>query len=311
MRNHRRFIRVTTVFSLALLGACAGSGDSRDRIVIAVQPTATAGALEAESKELEAFLEGRMPGVDIEIRVPTLYSGAIEALRFGNAHAAFMSAWPSALAQKHAGAEVALAEIREVLIGQEKVERPFYYSYWVVPKNSRYQSLDELKGRRAAFPSPLSTSGYVIPMAKLVELGKLTATNAEVDPKQYFGQVTFAGGYAQAWEALKKGQVDVTVIAGDVPEALYREVLDATRIVAEQGPIPSHAVVFGTALTEPRRSQLKAALLELGADEHRAIMRKFISGIFVRFQEATTQEHLATLTRSLDITGLRFTETLK
>jgi phosphonate transport system substrate-binding protein len=132
-----------------------------------------------------------------------------------------------------------------------------------------------------------------------------------VDPRRYFGQVTFAGGYAQAWEALKNGQVDVTVIAGDVPEALYRDVLAATTILAEQGPIPSHAVLFGSNLAEPRRAQFKAALLELGSDAHRPLMRKFISGIFVRFQETTAEAHLATLASSLDATGLRFTESLR
>src|SRR3989304_1103072 len=74
---------------------------------------------------------------------------------------------PAVLARKHAGAELALAEVRDVVIGEEKVERPFYFSYWVVPKDSPYTSLQDLKGKRVAFPSPLSTSGYVFPMARL------------------------------------------------------------------------------------------------------------------------------------------------
>jgi phosphonate transport system substrate-binding protein len=284
---------------------------SREKLTIAIQPTSTPEALAAESKEIKAFLEQRLPGVEVELRVPTMYVGTIEALRFGHAHAAFMSAWPAALAKTHASAEIALAEVREVVIGEEKVERPFYFSYWVVPKNSPYQSFTELKGKRVAFPSPLSTSGYVIPVARLVELGLIDPAGKEADPRQFFGEVVFAGGYAQAWEALKQGQVDVMVIAGDVPEKLYREVWDASRVLEQQGPIPSHAVVFSKELQDPLRSQLKAALLELGQANNRPMMRKFISSIFVGFQEAKTEEHLATLIASLQRTNLSYTEKLK
>ena len=199
----------------------------------------------------------------------------------------------------------------EVVIDEEKQEKPYYFSYWVVRKDSPYKSLAELRGKRAAFPSPLSTSGFVMPMARLAELGFISPGEKPADAAQFFGQVIFAGGYAQAWEALKQKQADVTVIAGDVPEKLYREVLAETRILEQQGPIPSHVVVFGKNLKEPLRSKLKYALLELGRPEHRALMRKFISGIFVSFEETTTAKHLAPLNKSLELTHLQFTEALR
>jgi len=307
---HRTSLALCAILLLSALAPGCGPAP-REKLVIAIQPTANAEALAAESKEMEAFLEQRLGNVDVEIRVPTLYAGVVEALRFDNAQAAFMSAWPAALATKHAGAEVALAEVREVVIGEEKQEKPYYFSYWVVRKDSAYKSLHELKGKRAAFPSPLSTSGYVMPMARLAELGFVSPDEKTADPRQFFGEVIFAGGYAQAWEALKQKQVDVTIIAGDVPETLYREVLASTRILEQQGPIPSHVVVFGRSLKEPLRSQLRAALLELGEPQRRAMMRKFISGIFVRFEESTSEKHLAPLQKSLELTRLQYTETLR
>ncbi|OFW01790.1 MAG: hypothetical protein A3I61_05815 [Acidobacteria bacterium RIFCSPLOWO2_02_FULL_68_18] len=300
---------MAAVLGVVLAAGCGGAERvATERLVIAVQPTATAEQLAAESEELERFLEARLPNVDVELSVPTLFSGVIEALRSGEADAAFMSAWPAALAEKHAGAEVVLAEVRQVLIDRESVERPFYYSYWVVMPGSGYTSLADLKGRRVAFPSPLSTSGYVMPMARLVALGHVTPGEDEADPEQFFGQVLFAGGYTQAWQALESGQVDATVIAGDVPEALYNEVLASTRVIDSQGPIPSHAVVFGKTLKEPLRSRLREALMALGDEQHRQLMRRFTSGIFVRFQPATAAEHLASLHRSLQATNLQFTE---
>jgi phosphonate transport system substrate-binding protein len=246
----------------------------------------------------------------VELVFPTTFAGVIEALRFGHAQAAFMSAWPAALAQKYAGAEIELAEVREVVIGQDKVEAPYYYSYWVVRPDSEFTSLDQLQGRRAALPSQLSTSGYVAPLARMVELGLLSG-DRQADPTQFFSTVTYSGGYAQGYEALKNGQVDVTVIAGDVAESLYRDVLANTRVIETQGPIPSHGVVFARDLAEPARSQLRDALLGLGTPEYRPLMRKFISGIFVSFTPTTTEEHLSSLNSYLQTTGLAFTETLR
>lgn len=301
----------------AIAGACAGAGapatqPKKDKIVIAVQPTATPETLSASVTELDAFLERRL-GREVDLVFPTNFSGTIESLRFGHAHAAFLSAWPARLANKVAGADVALAEVREVVIGQEKKEETFYFSYWVVKKDSTVTKLEDLRGKRVAFPSQLSTSGYVAPLARLVELGLVAkpAAGREADPKTFFGRVQFAGGYQQGWEALKAGQVDAAIIAGDVSEALYREVLAGTKVVEQQGPIPSHAVAFAKQLDPATKQQLKDALLELGKAEHRPLMRKFISGIFVGFRATTADEHLAQLGKYLDATNLAFVETLR
>jgi phosphonate transport system substrate-binding protein len=303
--------------ALACGGSTSGSGNTpgtsaprRDKLVIAVQPTSTAEQLAADAKQLEQFLSQRL-NRPVELVFPTSYAGVIEALRFGHAHAAFMSAWPLALAQKYAGAEIALAEVREVVIGEQKTEAPYYYSYWIVRKDSPYQKLEELRGKRVALPSQLSTSGYVAPVARLVELGLLPQEGKEADPKRFFGDVIYAGGYAQSWEALKAGQVDATVIAGDVAESLYREVLANSRVIEQQGPVPSHGVAFARQLDAPSRTALLAALMELGQPENRPLMRKFISGIFVRFQPTTAEEHLGALNRYLQLTQSQFVERLR
>jgi len=149
-RPFRAALRAAIVLALVAVTAACGSDKASDstaspsgaseataaparqgKLVIAVQPTATPDTLSANAKDLEQFLSQRL-GREVEIIFPTSYAGVIEALRFGHAHAAFMSAWPLALAQKYANAEVALAEVREVVIGTENKQEPFYYSYWVV-----------------------------------------------------------------------------------------------------------------------------------------------------------------------------------
>ena len=289
----------------------AQTGGRPSKIVLAVQPTATPEQLTADARELREFLSKRL-NRDVEIVFPMTYAGVVEALRFGHAQGAFMSAWPAQLAVKYAKAEVALAEVREVVIGQEKKEETFYFSYWVVPRDSAVEKLEQLRGKRAAFPSPLSTSGFVAPLARLVELGLVPKTpGKEADPKAFFSEVRFAGGYAQGWEALKAGQVDVTVIAGDVSERLYREVLGGTKVVEQQGPIPSHAVVFAKDLDGTTKTQLRDALLDLGKPEYRGLMRKFISGIFVGFKPTTAEQHLGALDKFLSQTQMAFVERMQ
>ncbi|MBI2305416.1 MAG: phosphate/phosphite/phosphonate ABC transporter substrate-binding protein [Chloroflexi bacterium] len=303
--------------ALALGGflvGCQPQPTTKQKLVVAIQPTLAAQEMLEKAKPLEKFLEDKLgPGVDVEVYVPLSQAGVIEALRFGQAHVAFMGAWPAQLAVELGGAELALAEVREVIIGDQKKEETFYFSYWVVTKASPFKSLKELQGKRACFPSAVSGSGYVGPMGRMVELGLLPkpAQGKEVDPKGFFGQVIFGGGYAQCWDALKAGQVDVAIIAGDVSEKLYNEVLASTNILEKQGPLPSHGVVLSKELKEPLRSKVVEAVKGLGAPEYRDLMRGFISGIFVGFKATDAQTHLGSFRVYLEQTRLGFQEQIR
>ncbi|OGX08129.1 MAG: hypothetical protein A2Z88_02095 [Omnitrophica WOR_2 bacterium GWA2_47_8] len=296
----------TSILLCALAVTFNAYAAENEKLTIAVQPTSTPEQLTNQAQELKDFLKSEL-GMDVEIFFPTTYAGVVEALRFGHADIAFMGPWPALMAVEQAQASVILAEIREVIIGNEKKEEPYYFSYWVVSKDSPFNSLQELKGKKAAFSSLLSTSGYVAPLARLLELGLVSEKDGKVDPKEFFGEVLFAGGYAQAWEALKAGQVDATVIAGDVAEKLYNEVLENTRVIEQQGPLPSHTVVASANLDPALREKVVMTFLKLNDPDKRGLMRKFISGIFVRFEPAT-EEHLQSLRRMLELTNLEFKE---
>lgn len=286
--------------------------DETPTVTIAIMPTANAADVQSQATDLEMFLE-KETGYNVDIYVPTSYAGVVEALRFGQADIAFVSAWPAYLAVEKADATLELAEVRQVVIGEDLAEETYYYSYWVSKPDAPYDSLEDLQGKKAAFPSALSTSGYVIPMKTLIDEGLVTVpAGGTIDPKTFFSEVRFAGGYGQAWEALKNDQVDVSIIAGDVSESLYREVLANTKVIQEQGPIPSHGIVFSKDIDPQVKQDMKEAMLKLGQDEaSRSVMKKLVSAIFVGFRETTAEEHLATLTPALQLTGLSFTENLK
>jgi phosphonate transport system substrate-binding protein len=303
--NRVTFLIAATLLTVTLSGCTA----TTEKIVLAIQPTDNPSRIEAQSKDLERFLEERT-GYDVEVYLPLSYSGTVEALKYRHADAAMMSAWPSYVASQRSDARVVLAERREVVIDTETRVEPYYYSYFIVKADSPIQNLTAAAGTRACFPSSTSTSGYVYPVAHLVEEGYLQKpATGSADPRSYFGEVVFAGGYGQCWEALKRDQVDVAVIAGDVSRTLYFDVLNQTRQLSQHGPIPSHAVVFGSRLQGEKADKLQAAMADLKG-EHRDVMRQLVSGIFVEFAPTTTQEHLGALQTALTTTGLRFQETL-
>lgn len=297
---------------LFLLITFSKPAQAQQKVVIAIQPTVASDEMLNKAKPLQQFLERSLGGkTKVELYVPSSFAAVVESLRFGHAQVAFMSAWPAQLAVRLGKAEVALAEIRQVQHGKEKVDAPYYYSYWVVAPDSPHKDLASLKGKSACFPSPISTSGFVAPMGRMVELNLVPAAEGkEADPKSFFKDVLFGGGYGQCWQALKQGQVDTTVIAGDVPEKLYNEFLAGTRVIEEQGPIPSHAVVLSRELKEPLRSRVIQSVSKLSGPEHRELMRTFISSIFVGFKPTTAQEHLAGLVKYLKLANLKFTERL-
>jgi phosphonate transport system substrate-binding protein len=289
-----------------------GQGMSQDKLVIAIQPTLSSDEMLKKAQPLEKFIKDGLGGkTDVQIYIPTSYAAVVESLRFGHAHIAFMSAWPAQLAVQLGGAEVALAEVRRVMQGDKVVDSTSYSSYWVVQPSSPYKNLESLKGKSVCFPSPISTSGYVAPMGRMAELNLIqVGKGKEADPKSFFKDVVFGGGYGQCWQALQQGQVDVSIIAGDVPEKLYKEVLAATRTIEQQGPIPSHAVVVSKELKEPLRSRAIGTITKLGEPEHQALMRSFISSIFVGFKPTTAAEHLGALNNYLKLVGLKYTERL-
>ena len=282
-----------------------------DRIIIVANVGVSKKVSLEEAKELETFLEGVL-GVPVEIRYPTSGAAIVESLRFGHAHVALgPGSLVGALALRVADVEMPLVEYREVIVDGRKVVSPYYYSYFIVLRDSPYRYLSELKGKRACFPSPTSTSGFIMPMKLMVENGYIDPKGVD-EPRElaerFFGEVVFGGGYAQCWEALRKGQVDVTVMAGDVVESLYWEAMNSSRVLlldggkAVAGPNPSHVVLISRRLSPELRERVVDVLLRL--NERPELMRKYVSAIFVRFGERSAEEHLGPLMDALEKIGL-------
>ena len=124
----------------------------------------------------------------------------IEAMRSGRLHVGGFSTGPTAFAVNIAGA------VPFAVKGYEK-EFQGYNLIVIVKKDSPYQKLAELKGRKFAHTSPSSNSGHMAPMALFPALGLAPG-------KDY--NILFSGKHDQSVMGVNSGDYDAAAVASDV-----------------------------------------------------------------------------------------------
>jgi phosphonate transport system substrate-binding protein len=285
-----RFLLLPAMLA-ASVTACDGTAKAADGesapFRLGFLPSERAADFTAKADALAAFLSEEM-GTRVEVLIPTAYEPLIEALRFGNLEAAFMDAAPAWIAHHRAGAEVVLAEVRTD-------GSTFYWATGFANVDGEVAGLEDLVGRRTAHTSWTGSSGFVLPIGRMIELGLIRPEGDEFPHLQKAMESTFesyamAGGYKAAMEMLARGQVDAAFGADDaaerfLDEAGQRRVKPFIRL----GKVPSHPVVVARHTSEARREAFVAAMLKLSS-ERPDIYRDLygVSGVVA----ATTEEHL-------------------
>ncbi len=284
---------VFALFAFSLLPQLARAASSPDTLVVAFQPQENPEKLQLNAKAMTEFLSAELK-MPVKIYIPTSYAAVVEALRGEHAHVAYFSALPYAMAHKLAGVEVVAAEERD--------GKTSYNSRWYVRADSAYKTLADTRGKPAAFTSPTSTSGYLFPFAKLVEEKCIPPHG---DPKKFFSQVLFAGGYEQSLKALVNGQVEVAA-ASDYALArfLTPEEQKKVRVLTEQGPVPTHCLAVKTNLSAELRQKITEALMKLNEPQHKDLLKSVYGA--QRLKPVTHDEHIGSLKRAIEITGLEF-----
>ncbi len=128
-------------------------------------------------------------GLEFEVSVPTSYAATIEAMCASPEDTmGFIPALGYTLASQKCGVEVAAAAVR--------YGWSVYWAQFLVARDSDYQTLEDLAGKKWAVPDLGSTSGYLFPSVMFQEAGIET------------GEVIEAGGHPQAALAVYNGEVD-------------------------------------------------------------------------------------------------------
>ncbi|MDJ0517733.1 MAG: phosphate/phosphite/phosphonate ABC transporter substrate-binding protein [Trichodesmium sp. MO_231.B1] len=135
--------------------------------------------------------------------------------------------------------------------------RPWYTSVIVANTTKNIQTLQDLKGKRFAFVSPSSTSGFLIPMNSL--------ETADIDPTRDFSKIRYSGSHDKATQDLVDGVVDA--VTNDKESFLRSQrsgKLDANyKIIWESNPIPAPPIVINTKKFAPEViKQLQEGLID-------------------------------------------------
>jgi phosphonate transport system substrate-binding protein len=201
-------------------------------------------------------------------------TAAVEALRADRADVAFLSSRPALKAGQLANAKLYLAEVRPNYSG-----RYTYNSVFVVPANSPLrsqgsakQTLEQLKGKKIAFTSPTSGSGFIFPVGELVKLG-LVPNRDRLEG--FFGQVAYGGDYGKALQAVLRGQADVATVSEYALKPPYITAAEGKqlRVLHAISGVPAHGVVIDDDVTAADRDKIINAMLQLNQPENNKMLR--------------------------------------
>jgi phosphonate transport system substrate-binding protein len=230
-------------------------------------------------------------------------TATVEALRANRADVAFLGNRAALKAEQLAGAKLYLAEVRDNYSGGYS-----YRSIFVVTKNSplqtkssQRQTLAQLQGKRIAFTSPTSGSGFIFPLAELVKF-KLVPDRDRLN--NFFSQVTYGNGYSGALQAVLRGQVDVATVSeySLQPPYITAEEAKRLRILAAIPGVPAHGIVIDDDVPAPLRQKLIAALLLLNQPANNKLLRDLYNS--TKLVKVDGTKHLAPIKRALQQAGM-------
>ena len=275
-----------------------------DKLVVAVVPQGDVKKFEAQEQRLEEYFSDKL-GIPVEIFYPIDDTTTLASIKSGTTHVAFMSSRPALLANEQNDGNVLafMADLRPFKTeGSKEILGTSYMSqYWTLKDRNDINSLADMKGKSAAFSGPLSTGGYLFPIAELVNRDMLPSGD---DPKEFFDNILFSGGYHQSLIALLNGEVDVA--AGDdwaVFTFLTPEEQSRVKAIDSFGPVPTHSAVYKADLVDPETiTKFEKAMIDL-KEEHPDLLDKALFGA-TEYVPVNHFEHLQTLIDALDVTKI-------
>ncbi|MFB6297440.1 MAG: phosphate/phosphite/phosphonate ABC transporter substrate-binding protein [Salinirussus sp.] len=210
---------------------------------------------------LESYVEDNYnvpSGLQATMNIGSNYSAVIQALGQGTADLAETGPFAAVVGDKTGNSEV--------------IVQRFGYGSWTyksliaVRNDSDISAVGDLAGKDVSFSDPLSTSGFLFPVAAMKEAGIDIGNLPEGNGSQAEFTPRFAGGHVQSYNLLKQGQVDAAGMGGFVrdtgtgpaPEA-WQEV--ATTLHEDTG-LPRAPIVVSSQLPDRSKEALQQAFLD-------------------------------------------------
>jgi phosphonate transport system substrate-binding protein len=254
-------IKTLTVLTLlAFSVACTASSEtqtsvtpttpSKQKLVVALKPDKNPDQMMQERGSLQKFLGDNL-NRPAEVIIPLSSAVINEGFANGTIDVGYLSA-----------NDLINAKDAELLLVGEINGNTTYKSYWLALKEKPYQSVADLRGKKVAFASKTSTSGFVIP---LWDLRRKNLVSDKNNPEEFFGEgnVFFGTGYVSAVERVLNGEAEAAAVSYyvlDEDKHLTPEQRGKLKKVAEQGDVPTHIIAVRKSLPPAEKANLKSAI---------------------------------------------------
>jgi phosphonate transport system substrate-binding protein len=266
-------------------------------------------ATRRDSKELQSKVDEVSSILSKEMGMPVKgiiadETASVEALRANRANVAFVSGRAALKAEQLSGAKMYLAEVREDYSGGKT-----YNSIFVVPEASPLrplatpqQTLEQLRGKRMAFTSRSSGSGFIFPVSELVGLKFVDGPDRL---EQFFGKVTYGDGYSSALQAVLRDQADVAVVSeyALLPPWITSEEGKALRVLQAVPNVPAHGISIDDSVPTDVREKLINAFLKLNEPANNQLFRSLYNS--TQLVKVDHESHLASMRTAIQRAGLK------
>jgi len=148
--------------------------------------------------------------------------------------------------------------------GHFQEEGAGYRAVLIVKADSKFDSIESLKGTVLGLADPASTSGNLLPR---VVFGEEIGTGPELE--KYFSKVVYTGGHDQSALAVKEGRVDDAFVATHrLDNVIDRGLatMEEFRVLWQSGVIPQDPMVYRGDLCDDLKAQIRDAFLTLHED---------------------------------------------
>jgi len=263
---------IGAVVTYANTGALAQECKDPETLVFSIIPT------EETTQELDIYAPllaklKEKTGKSIEFFMPTSYASVIEGMVNGWVHIGVHGPNSYVLA-KEKDPTVEVFATYTKLKGHFQEEGPGYRAVLVSRADSKFDSIESLKGSVVGLADPASTSGNLFPR---IVFGDLVGVGPELE--KYFSKVVYTGGHDQSALAVKEGRVDDAFVATHRLDNVIDRGLakpEDYRVIWTSEIIPQDPMVYRGDLCEPVKAAIRDAFLTLHDDPE---AKPFFEGI--------------------------------
>ncbi|WP_137625226.1 phosphate/phosphite/phosphonate ABC transporter substrate-binding protein [Lactiplantibacillus pingfangensis] len=213
-------LSLISVLGLGLAGCASGtstkagskSADKSKAITVVFYPNESAKSFAGSRDALKKSVE-KVTGKTVKVQTTTDYNVAIQAIASGKAQLAYMGANGYIQAHKLSKDVKPFAAQSDA---DGTLKKATYNSYLMVQQKDadKYKadgkfSIKDIKGKKISYVSNSSTSGFLVPTAKITNEFKIKDKDDLTQNGKFFSKVLYGGSHQGSAVNLLKGDVDV------------------------------------------------------------------------------------------------------